>query len=166
MQPISHDGATARRLHGGFLIGTLLGCIHAGFSFYWSAGGTWLVGSLGSTLLETFQGKEWLLIPVAGGKLVAALAPVVLAFRGWPAYRLTRGICWLGALVLILWGGLNTIVGNLVLTGLIHTPSGYDHPGMIGHAYLWDPLFLAWGAALAVGLFATRRRNDPGSNAR
>lgn len=164
MRPIIHDTATARAFQGGFLVSAVLGCIHAGFSLYWGAGGTWLVWSLGSTLLETFQGNEWLLVPVAGVKLVGALAPVVLAFRRWPAYRLTRGMCWLGALVLILWGGLNTIVGNLVLAGLIHNPSGYDRPGMIGHAYLWDPLFLAWGIALAFGLFATRRRNGPRLN--
>ncbi len=30
---------------------------------------------------------------------------------------------------------------------------------MIGHAYLWDPLFLAWGVALAIGLFASRGRD-------
>ncbi len=157
MQSPDHDAATTYSVHLGILIGAVLGCIHAGFSLYWATGGTWLVWTLGSSLLETFRGKEWLLIPVTGAKLVAALAPVLLVRRGWPAYRLTRGICWLGALVLIVWGGLNTIVGNLVLAGLIRNPSGYDLPGMIGHAYLWDPLFLAWGIALAVGLNATRK---------
>lgn len=29
---------------------------------------------------------------------------------------------------------------------------------MIGHAYLWDPLFLDWGAALMIGLLASRGR--------
>lgn len=115
-----------------------------------------------STLQETFQGKEWLLVQVAGVKLATALAPVALAFRGWPIYRLTRGTCWLGALVVILWGGLNTIIRNLVLAGLIHNPFDYDRPGMIGHTFMWDPLFLAWAIALAVGLIATRRRNDTG----
>ena len=32
---------------------------------------------------------------------------------------------------------------------------------MVGHAFLWDPLFLAWGLALAVGLAQSR-----GSSAR
>ncbi len=146
-------------VHPGFLIGGFLGCIHAGFSLYWAAGGSWLVWTLGNSLLETFRGKEWLLVPVAVIKLIAALAPILLARRGWPAYRLTRGICWLGALVLVAWGGLNAIAGNLVLAGLLRSPSGYDHPGMIGHAYLWEPLFLAWGLALALGLRATRKRS-------
>ncbi|GAA4365386.1 DUF3995 domain-containing protein [Paeniglutamicibacter cryotolerans] len=159
MQSTNDDAAAAYTAHRGFLIGACLGGIHAGFSLYWAAGGTWLVWTLGSSLLETFRGKEWLLILVAIVKLVAALAPVLLARRGWPADPLTRGISWLGALVLVLWGGLNTIVGNLVLAGLIGDPSGYDLPGMIGHAYLWDPIFLAWGIALAFGLRATRKRS-------
>ena len=66
-----------------------------------------------------------------------------------------RGCRWVGAAVLIVWGGLNTVVGNLVLTGVIRPGSGYDRAGMIGHAWLWDPLFLAWGIALVMGLVAT-----------
>lgn len=49
-------------------------------------------------------------------------------------------------------------MGNLVLAGVIRPESGFDRAGMIGHAYLWDPLFLAWGAALALGLIASRGR--------
>ncbi len=28
---------------------------------------------------------------------------------------------------------------------------------MIGHAFLWDLLFLVWGLLLAAGLYATRK---------
>lgn len=131
------------------------GIIHAGFSFYWGCGGTWLTSSLGSGLTESFRGREWLLLPVASFKLVAALAPVFLARAGWPLRRSSRIACWSGAIVLVLWGGLNTVVGNLVLAGLLQPADGYDHPGMLGHAYLWDPLFLLWGLALVAGLLST-----------
>lgn len=57
--------------------------------------------------------------------------------------------------MLVLWGGLNTVVGNLVLAGLLQPADGYDYPGMLGHAYLWDPLFLLWGLALVAGLLST-----------
>ena len=90
-------------------------------------------------------------------KLFAAVAPLVFAAFDWPARRLTRGACWLGAVVLIVWGGANTLVANLVLAGVIKPESGFDQPGMVGHGYLWDPLFLAWGVALVFGLLATRR---------
>lgn len=50
------------------------------------------------------------------------------------------------------------IVANLVLAGMIPPGLGYDRPGMIGHAFIWGPLFLAWGVALAAGLLAGTRR--------
>ena len=142
---------------GGLVPAAAFGTIHAAFSIYWSMGGTWLVWSLGSSLLARFAGLEWVLAPIGLAKLIAAVAPLVLARRGWPVRRLTRSACWLGALILIIWGGVNTVVGNLVLSSVIRPQSGYDRPGMIGHAYLWDPLFLAWGGALAAGLLASRR---------
>lgn len=156
--PMLRDVSTARSVPGGFVAASAIGVIHAGFSLYWAAGGTLLVWSLGSDLVESFRGREWLLAPIGAVKLVAAVGPLVLARAGWPARRVTRSACWLGPLLLIIWGGLNTTVGNLVLAGVIRPESGFDRAGMIGHAYLWDPLFLAWGAALALGLIASRGR--------
>ena len=151
---IAADG----RKHGStaLALAALCGVVHALFSLYWAAGGTLLIESLGSRLVETFRGLEWVLIPVGAIKLTAALAPVWLAHRGWPARRLSRGACWVGAAALIAWGGANTVVGNLVLGGVIKPEGGYDRMGMIGHAYLWDPLFLVWGTALAFGLVSSR----------
>lgn len=146
----------AKTVPAGFVVAAGLGMVHAGVSLYWAAGGTFLLWSLGSDLLESFHGRQWLLVPIGAVKLIAAFAPVALAGWGGPARLLTRSVCWLGAVVLLLWGGVNTTVGNLVLAGVIRPESGFDRSGMVGHAYLWDPLFLAWGAALAVGLIATR----------
>lgn len=164
---VSDDGgmhrhrSNSRQLPGimGFVVAGVMGTIHAGFSLYWAVGGTWLLWSLGSGLLETFKGREWVLIPVGVIKLVAAASPLVLSRWDWPARQLTRTACWLGAVVLILWGGLNTVIGNLVLTGIIQPESGYDRPGMVGHAWLWEPLFLAWGIALVIGLAVTRKQD-------
>jgi hypothetical protein len=140
-----------------FLVAGLLGCLHAAFSLYWATGGTVLAWSLGADLVATFRGREWVLAPISALKLVAALAPLFLASKGWPGRRVTRSLCWLGAAVLVLWGGLNTMVANLVLVGAIHPSSGFDRAGMIGHAWLWDPLFLAWGTAVVLGLRARAR---------
>jgi len=52
-------------------------------------------------------------------------------------------------------GGANTIVAALVLTGGIEPDGGYDRRAMIGHVFLWDPLFLVWGLLVA-GLYVTR----------
>lgn len=144
----------------GLLVAAVLGTIHAAFSLYWSTGGEWLAWSLGSSLRASFRGSEWVLAPVGLAKLAASLVPVALARWGWPGRRVTRLTCWSLALTLIAWGGANTVVGNFVLAGVIRSP-GYDRPGMVGHAWLWDPLFLAWGVSLAVGLRqAVRPRVD------
>lgn len=151
-------GLTARRVPGGFAAAGALGGIHAGFSIYWATGGTVLTWSLGSDLVASFQGREWLLAPIGAIKLLAAVAPLALAFCDWPARRVVRSVCWLGAGILIVWGGLNSVVANLILAGAIEPEAGFDRPGMIGHAWLWDPLFIAWGAAVAIGLVASRSR--------
>jgi len=158
MHPHGKDLAKSNAGRGGFIAAAVLGAVHAAFSIYWAQGGTWLVWSLGSSLLETFEGRQWVLFPVGVVKLIAAVAPLVLAHRGRPGRRLMHAACWLGAGVLIVWGGVNAVVGNLVLAGVIRPESGYDHPGMVGHAYLWDPLFLAWGVAVALGMFHSQRR--------
>lgn len=159
----SDVASTTRRLPRSLVVAAALGGIHAGFSLYWAAGGTALVWSVGSDLVTSFQGREWLLALVGAIKLIAAVAPLALASSwGWSAWPLTRSVCWLGASVLIIWGGLNTVVANLVLAGAIQPQSGFDRPGLIGHAWLWDPLFLAWGIAVATGLLATRSRRYGG----
>jgi Protein of unknown function (DUF3995) len=140
-----------------------LGLVHAGVSAYWMLGGTWLLETLGQRVLETFDGRLWLLAPVVLVKVVAALAPLTLVAgasgttgRSARWRRPIRSLSWLGAAVLIAWGGANTVVSNLVLAGAVDPGGPIDRPAVIGHAWLWDPLFLAWGVALAVGLRLTR----------
>jgi Protein of unknown function (DUF3995) len=90
-------------------------------------------------------------------KLVAAITPVLLEYGFIPARRLVRALSWVGGIGLILYGGVITATGALVLSGFIEPEGGYDRAAMIGHALLWDPLFLLWGAALAGWLMLTRR---------
>ena len=139
------------------LIVAAAGTLHGLFSLYWAAGGGWLVSTLGQQLVATFADKRWLLVPVAAVKITFALLPLVLARLAWPARRPWRVVCWAGAAVLAVWGGVNTLTGNLVLAGVLSPAGGYDHEGMVGHAWLWDPLFLIWGVALSVALLLTRR---------
>lgn len=138
----------------------VLGVVHAGVSAFWMLGGTWLLETLGERVLTTFDGRLWLLAPVVLVKLVAALVPLTLLSgpdgRDARWRRPIRALSWLGAAILIAWGGANTVVSNLVLAGAIDPGGPIDRPAVIGHAWLWDPLFLAWGVALAVGLRLTR----------
>ncbi|WP_156384338.1 DUF3995 domain-containing protein [Marmoricola sp. Leaf446] len=145
-----------RPVPAGLVVAAVAGTLHAAVSAYWGLGGDALLETLGRRVVEQFADARWVLLVVAAVKLAGALVPPLLARRG----RLGRGwrvLCWLGAAVLVLWGGLNTVVGGLVLSGVIDPDGGYDRPAMVGHALLWDPLFLVWGIALALGLRAHAR---------
>lgn len=149
------------------LAAAVAGLVHAAFSLYWAVGGERLLGTVGQWALDLRNGQPVLatvaLIAVAALKAAGAVLPL-LATRGqarWP--RLWRGLAWTGAPILILYGGANTVVGALVLTGGIDPDGGYDRQAMIGHTYLWDPLFLVWGLLLLSGLAITRHRAGSGA---
>lgn len=137
-----------------FAIAAGCGLVHAAVSAYWAAGGTALLATLGATILGAVGDRTWLLWPVAAIKALVAVPPLVFEHTGWPP--LTRALGWLAGAVLVLWGGVNTVTGNLVLSGILSPAGGYDRDAMIGHAWLWDPIFLIWGLALLTGLWCTR----------
>lgn len=140
------------------LVAAVFGTVHAAFSFYWAAGGTWLLATVGQRLVESFAGSMWILAVVGVLKLLAAILPLYFLRAGWPWPLLTRGVCWLGGAGLIVWGGVNMVSAQLVLAGIVPRGAEFDLRGMVGHAWLWDPLFLAWGVALLAALLITRRR--------
>ncbi|MEP7091237.1 MAG: DUF3995 domain-containing protein [Nocardioidaceae bacterium] len=133
------------------------GGLHAAFSLYWALGGRRLLGTVGQWAVHLVDDQ-----PVRAG-LVLAVVAVVKALGAalplvWAAGRLrpVRPWRWLftaGAVVLVAYGSLNVVVSWGVLTGLITTPDGYDRAAQLGHAALWDPLFLLWGVCLATGLW-------------
>lgn len=138
------------------------GTLHAAFSLFWAAGGTWLLRTVGQWAVDAAQsGGPVAAVTLAGVglvKLVAAVAPPFAERHGASMVRRpVRAVSWVGAAVLVVYGGGNTLIAALVLTGVIRPSGGYDTPAMIGHALLWDPLFLVWGALLLVGLVRTRR---------
>lgn len=62
----------------------------------------------------------------------------------------------------MVYGGLNTLVSGAVLAGIIRPEGGYDAIAMVGHAWLWDPLFFVWGVwrwSYGFGTPAGVRRN-------
>jgi hypothetical protein len=134
------------------------GLIHAVFSLYWALGGRWLLRTLGEWAVDNAREA-----PVAAGLLLATVAAVkcavaiipLLASKGLlPRPRVWRGLAWLAAIVLTVYGAVNSVVGWLVLGGATRPEGGFDRQAMIGHAYLWDPLFLVWGLLLGAGLLA------------
>lgn len=139
-----------------------VGLVHAAFSLYWAAGGRRLLSTVGQWAVNAADdaplASGLVLGAVATVKLVVAVVPV-LATRGTVRLprRLWRPISWLAATVLTAYGALNSVVAWLVLSGVMEPAGGYDREAMIGHAYLWDPLFLLWGLLLGAGLFVSRR---------
>lgn len=144
-----------------------LGVVHGAFSLLWAAGGTWLLDTVGQWAVDAVAagdgGLRSALALVGILKLAGAVLPLVAEYRGGPMRRRVRPLGWAGAVGLVAYGGANTLISAAVLTGLVQAEGGYDTAAVLGHALLWDPLFLAWGLALGIGLALTAPvREAPG----
>lgn len=153
--------------HPALLLAAVVGVIHGAFSLYWAFGGTWLLETI-AVDASSLEGLGWLVVLIGLAKIAFALIPLTgdirtITFGNLRTYG--RSIGYLGMIALIVYGGVNTVGANLVLGGIIPRDD-YDLPSMIGHAWLWDPLFLLWGVLLLIGLLRTRRpreeRTSPG----
>ena len=139
----------------GLLVACVAGLLHATSSLYWALGGRVLLPTVGQWAVDAVErspvGAALLLGLIGLVKATAAVVPVAVEYGRLPGARLWRGVSWVGGLLLIAYGGVNVVAGGAVLLGIIRPDGGYDREAMIGHALLWDPLFLIWGAALVVG---------------
>ena len=108
------------------------------------------------------------LAKLAGGLLALALV------RPWgrmvPRGGLLSGSAGASAL-LVVYGGLTVLLGELVLLGVIHPSGSVDRTALRWHVGVWDLWFLVWGILLAlattVGYWrrtATRARRDGTAN--
>lgn len=138
-------------------IAMTVGLVHSGFSVYWGLGGGWLLATVGQQMVSTLGDMRSVLIIVGLVKAICAIAPYVLFRRGKLSHRSWLIISWAGAAALMVWGGAGCVTAHLVLGGVVRPDGGYDKAGQIGHAWLWDPLFLIWSLALMAGLMTHRR---------
>lgn len=141
-------------------IAGVIGLVHAAWSVYWALGGRWLLPTVGDwavDLVERAPVEAGVLLGAIGlVKLAAALIPIVVA-QGHSAHpRFWRTLCWIGGPLLVVYGGVNVVVSVGVLSGVIDPDGGYDADAMMGHAYLWDPLFVLWGGFLVAWLRLSR----------
>lgn len=145
---------------GWFVAACVAGLLHAAASLYWALGGTWLADTVGQWALDWRTsdpvGAGASLLAIAAVKAAAAVVPLVNHLRRIPFACLVRQVSWVGSVLLIAYGGLNTVAAWLVLAGTIRPDAPPDPVALSGHAALWDPLFLVWGLALFVGLWRTR----------
>ena len=125
-------------------------------SFYWAAGGTIGLATVGGAIEELARARDPAgvalgigagVVKVAGG--VLALALVRPGGHRVPR-RLLGGVAWAASVVLTLYGGLLVGVGALVLAGVIGPAGTVDRTALRWHVLLWDLWFLVWGLLLGV----------------
>ena len=136
----------------------------AALSLYWTLGGTLLLDTVGGAIEDLARDRSAAAIAVgigvtilkaAAGALAVALARPAGAAR--PA-RLLLGANALASVVLILWGGINVVVGGLVLGDLIVPADDVDEHALRWHVFVWDLWFLVWGLFLGLAAARFRRR--------
>jgi uncharacterized membrane protein len=62
------------------------------------------------------------------------------------------------SVLLVGYGGLNVLVGALVLSGVIHPDGSVDRTALRWHVGVWDLWFLVWGILLALATVSYWRR--------
>ena len=96
---------------------------------------------------------------LAGGLLALALV------RPW-GRAVPRGWLLIGSagasMLLVVYGGLNVLLGALVLSGVIHPAAGVDRAALRWHVGVWDLWFLVWGILMALATVDYRRRTATG----
>jgi hypothetical protein len=143
------------------------GLTHAAFSFYWALGGRWLLDTVGQAAVDAAHS-----LPIGAGatlgiaglmKAAGAVVPLLaVTGRVWrPA--LWRAVALAGGVLLVVYGGTYMAASWAVLLGWIAVPGGYDRTAHMGHAVLWDPLFVLWGLLLVAGLWLHRRASRSAS---
>ncbi len=140
-------------------------------SLYWAVGGNGLISTVGGYVehfahrggaLPVLAALAATLAKVAGGLLALALVRPWgrVVPRGW----LLLGSAGASAL-LVVYGGLNVLLGAFVLSGVIHPAGSVDRTALRWHVGVWDLWFLMWGILLALATVGYWRRTVRSSSA-
>jgi hypothetical protein len=141
---------------------------YALMSLYWALGGHALVSTIGGYVEQFARRGGALPVLVALAAALAKVAGGLLALalvRPWGRVVPRR---WLligsagASVLLVVYGGLNVLVGALVLSGVIHPAGSVDQTALRWHVGVWDLWFLVWGILLALATVGYWRRTAAG----
>jgi Protein of unknown function (DUF3995) len=137
--------------------------VYAVVSFYWAFGGTAGIGTLGGRLEELGRAGDPVVLWLAGVAGVLKVAGAVLALalvRPWGRVvprRVLLGAAWVGAVVLVGYGGLYVVGGALALGGVVEVAGAGDRAALWWHVLVWDLWFLVWGVLLGMAAWRAGR---------
>lgn len=147
-----------------FVIALCCAVAHAVSSFYWATGGDLLLNTVGQWAFDLRADAPvfaaTMLAVVGVVKLAGGVVPLLNEQGRLPWPRLWWWLSVAGSAVLILYGAANIVGAVLGLAGGDYTSD--ERAALIGHAFIWDPLFLIWGLTLGAGLLASRRERVSG----
>jgi hypothetical protein len=133
-------------------------------SFYWAAGGTFGLNTLGEAIESlAAAGELWvsLLVAVTGAMKLIPSVLVLSLIRPWgdrfPLKVRLAAVAGLGILS-FLYGGVQMAMKLLVLAG-VFTPEKIDTAGFWGHLLIWDPVWIIGGVLLCTVAWNYHRRN-------
>lgn len=144
-------------------IAALLAFASAAVSLYWTAGGAYLLDTVGG--LPERLAREGGAAALAVG-LAAALAKIAAGVLALALIRpnlsrlLHLVVLWAsiaGSAVLIIYAGLFVAIGGLVLLGRVTPATPPDLHVIRWHVFLWDLWFLLWGIAWAIASYRRYR---------
>lgn len=123
--------------------------VFAATSFYWAAGGTAGVDTVGPAITNlahdpAFIAALWAIgvVKALGGLLALALV------QPWGRFLPRRALltaAWGGGILMVLYGAASWVQEGLMLAGVIPIPSGLGHTAALWHVVLWDPWWLLGG---------------------
>jgi Protein of unknown function (DUF3995) len=141
---------------------------YALMSLYWALGGHALVSTIGGYVEQFARRGGALPVLVALAATLAKVAGGLLALalvRPW-GWVVPRGWLLIGSagasVLLVAYGGLNVLLGGLVLSGVIRPAGSVDRTALRWHVGVWDLWFLVWGILLALATVGYWRRTVTG----
>lgn len=133
-------------------------------SVYWGLGGTVGLDTLGGAIEERALARDaalmvanWVAVVLKIGGGVLALTLVRPWGRRLP-FRLLRGVSATAAVLLVLYGTLQTVSVLVVHLGVIEPAAPVEPSVLLWRLLLWEPWFLVWGLLLGLAMIGANRR--------